>query len=136
MLCAAQDAKRAGGCVGQPFDDAPKGKDLVGVQRVVRSVVDVHRREVADAQVPFNVALCAQWGGRKSFAKGGSAPAAGLAQPQPQQVRAPRAPCATRDVGVRLGCLATHWCAPAHCQRWSHPAARRASRRWLPRKAR
>ena len=48
------------------------------MQRVVQAVVDIHTREVTDAQVPSNIALYAQWGGGKSFAKGESVPARGL----------------------------------------------------------
>ena len=71
------------------------------MQRVVQAVVDIHTREVTDAQVPSNIALYAQWGGGKSFAKGESVPARGLCQlarPLHQSAHHVRraAPCGTK----------------------------------------
>ena len=54
---------------GQAFDDRPGGDDLLGVDVLASAVVSVHCRGREDAQVPTNVALCAEWGGGKSFAK-------------------------------------------------------------------
>jgi hypothetical protein len=55
---------------GQSFDDQPEGKDLLGVSRLAKAIVDIHCRARGDAQVPSNVALYAEWGGGKSFARG------------------------------------------------------------------
>ena len=55
---------------GQSFDDQPEGKDLLGVSRLAKAIVDIHCRAREDAQVPSNIALYAEWGGGKSFARG------------------------------------------------------------------
>ena len=66
---AARASKRSAVEQGRSFDDQPFGADKLGIGVLAESIVKIHCPDHKDAMVPSNIALYAEWGGGKSFAK-------------------------------------------------------------------